>query len=47
MVLQPMQVENPLMFTAYIDSDHQTLFEWAHFFTQDITQSSEGQVMQV
>lgn len=42
-----MQIKNPLIFTAYIDSDHQILFVWAHFFTQDITQASEGQAMQV
>lgn len=46
-VLQPMQIENPLRFTAYIDSDHQILYMWAHFFTQDIIQISEGQVMRV
>lgn len=47
MVLQPMQIEKPWRFTAYINSDHQTLYVWAHNFTQDITQTSEGQVMQV
>lgn len=42
-----MQIEKPRRFTAYINSDHQTLYVWAQNFTQDITQTSEGQVMQV
>lgn len=31
-VLQPMEIGNPLMFIVYVDSALQILFLWAHFF---------------